>query len=267
VCSGVIGSTACCMSTTDKLHEWVSAPYELLLGAALLPAGLLRGTTDGIDPDWLRSLSGVGLRVAAVSVVGATMGASIATIGRNTAAALGIAFGYLAIVENAIRGLRPNWTPWLLGDNIIVVITNQTQNTPWSAGPPWRRRRWLPATPWRCWRRPCSLSADATSPDPVNAKIGRHLSTVPITWTAALHRPPQPHPAPSTQPPSPIGCHTPTGCSRRPRKPRLPRGRRASYDRGDGRPSGWTSAKWHCVVQPLRSYVASSPGGQPDGDG
>ena len=103
---------------------------QLLLGAALLPAGLFRGTTNGIDSDWLRSLSGVGLQVAAVSVVGATLGASIATIGRNTAAALGIAFGYLAIVENAIRGLRPNWSPWLLGDNILVVITNQTQNTP-----------------------------------------------------------------------------------------------------------------------------------------
>jgi ABC-type transport system involved in multi-copper enzyme maturation permease subunit len=103
---------------------------QLLLGAALLPAGLLRGTTQAIDAGWLRSLSGVGLRVAAVSVVGATMGASIATIGRNTAAALGIAFGYLAIVENAIRGLRPNWTPWLLGDNSVVVITNQPQNFP-----------------------------------------------------------------------------------------------------------------------------------------
>jgi len=103
---------------------------QVLLGAALLPAGLLRGTTNGIDSDWLQSLSGVGLRVAAISVVGATMGASIATIGRNTAAALGIAFGYLAIVENAIRGLRPNWSPWLLGDNVIVVITNQTQNAP-----------------------------------------------------------------------------------------------------------------------------------------
>jgi hypothetical protein len=101
-----------------------------LLGGALLPAGLLRGTTQAIDAGWLRSLGGVGLRVAAVSVVGATMGLSIATIGRNTAAALGIAFGYLAIVENAIRGLRPSWTPWLLGDNSVVVITNQPQNFP-----------------------------------------------------------------------------------------------------------------------------------------
>ena len=103
---------------------------QLLLGAALLPVGLLRGTTEGIDSGWVRSLSGVGLRVAAVSVLGALIGFSIATIGRNTAAALGIAFGYLAIVENAIRGLRPRWTPWLLGDNIVVVITNQPQSFP-----------------------------------------------------------------------------------------------------------------------------------------
>lgn len=103
---------------------------QLLLGAALLPAGLLRGTTQGIDASWMRSLGGVGLRVAAASVLGAMMGLSIATIGRNTAAALGIAFGYLAIVESTIRGLRPRWQPWLLGDNIMVVITNQPQNFP-----------------------------------------------------------------------------------------------------------------------------------------
>jgi ABC-type transport system involved in multi-copper enzyme maturation permease subunit len=108
----------------------VAIGLQLLLGAALLPAGLLRGTTEGIDSSWLRSLGGVGLRVAAVSVLGAMMGLSIATIGRNTAAALGIAFGYLAIVESTIRGLRPRWQQWLLGDNIMVVITNQPQNFP-----------------------------------------------------------------------------------------------------------------------------------------
>jgi hypothetical protein len=103
---------------------------QLLLGAALLPAGLWRGTTDGIDTSWMRSLSGIGLRAAAVSVVGALIGCSIAAISRNTAAALGIAFGYFAIAENTIRGLRPRWTPWLLGDNLAVVITNQPQNFP-----------------------------------------------------------------------------------------------------------------------------------------
>jgi ABC-type transport system involved in multi-copper enzyme maturation permease subunit len=103
---------------------------QLLLGVTLLPAGLLRGTTEGIDAGWMRSLSGVGLRAAAVSLAGALIGFSIAAISRNTAAALAVAFGYFAIVENAIRGLRPRWTPWLLGDNIAVVITDQPQNFP-----------------------------------------------------------------------------------------------------------------------------------------
>jgi ABC-type transport system involved in multi-copper enzyme maturation permease subunit len=108
----------------------LAVALQLLLGFALLPAGLMRGTLEGIDADWLRSLGGVGLRVAAVSGAGALMGLSLATIGRNTAAALGVAFGYFAILENAIRGLRPRWTPWLLGDNIVVVITNQPHNLP-----------------------------------------------------------------------------------------------------------------------------------------
>jgi ABC-type transport system involved in multi-copper enzyme maturation permease subunit len=103
---------------------------QVLLGVALFPAGLLRGTTDGLDADWLRSLSGVGVRVAAVSLVGTLLGGSIAAIGRSTAAALGIAFGYFAIVENAIRGLRPRWAPWLLGDNFAVVISSQPQASP-----------------------------------------------------------------------------------------------------------------------------------------
>jgi ABC-type transport system involved in multi-copper enzyme maturation permease subunit len=116
--------------TAGALAFTLAMALQLLLGAALLPAGLWRGTTDGIDADWMRSVSGVSLRVAAVAVVGALIGFSIAAISRNTAAALGIAFGYFAIVENAIRGLRPRWTPWLLGDNLAVVITNQPQNFP-----------------------------------------------------------------------------------------------------------------------------------------
>jgi ABC-type transport system involved in multi-copper enzyme maturation permease subunit len=29
-----------------------------------------------------------------------------------------------------VRAGSPNWSPWLLGDHVIVVITNQTQNSP-----------------------------------------------------------------------------------------------------------------------------------------
>ena len=128
------------MIAAGALACTLTVGLQLLLGVTLLPAGLLRGTTQGIDADWIRSLSGVGLRVAAVSIVGTLIGFSIAAISRNTAAALGTAFGYFAIAENSIRGLRPHWTPWLLGDNIAVVITNQPQNLRWSTAPPWAPR-------------------------------------------------------------------------------------------------------------------------------
>ena len=47
------------------------------------------------------------LRIAGASALGAWLGVTLAMIGRNTAAALGVAFGYLAIVESLLRGFIP----------------------------------------------------------------------------------------------------------------------------------------------------------------
>ncbi len=41
---------------------------------------------------------------------------------RNTALALGISFAWLAVVENMIRGLRPKWEPWLIGNNAASFV-------------------------------------------------------------------------------------------------------------------------------------------------
>jgi hypothetical protein len=54
---------------------------------------------------------------AALGAFAAAVGLAVATIGRNTAAALGAAFVYFAIVERLIRGLRPAWQRWLVGEN------------------------------------------------------------------------------------------------------------------------------------------------------
>lgn len=95
---------------------------EALLGAALVPAAALRGTTTGTTASWLAGVIGVGLRGAALAAMGAALGGAIATVARNTALALGISFAWLAVVENAIRGLRPRWQPWLIGDNAASFI-------------------------------------------------------------------------------------------------------------------------------------------------
>jgi hypothetical protein len=41
---------------------------------------------------------------------------------RNTAVALGLSFAWLAVIEGMIRGLRPRWQPWLIGDNATAFV-------------------------------------------------------------------------------------------------------------------------------------------------
>jgi ABC-type transport system involved in multi-copper enzyme maturation permease subunit len=100
---------------------------QALLAAALVPAALFQGTTAGAGSGWLGELAGVGFRAAALAAVAAVLGFGAASIGRNTAAALGVGFAYLAIVENLLGSLRPAWRPWLLIGNSIVFVSGREQ--------------------------------------------------------------------------------------------------------------------------------------------
>jgi ABC-type transport system involved in multi-copper enzyme maturation permease subunit len=95
---------------------------QALLVAALAPAAVFRGTTTGVDATWVRQLLGLGFRGALVGTVVALIGFAIASLGRNTAAALGAVFAYLVVLEPLLRSLRPKWQPWLLYDNIVTFI-------------------------------------------------------------------------------------------------------------------------------------------------
>ncbi|HJS26389.1 MAG TPA: hypothetical protein VJ913_04610, partial [Actinomycetota bacterium] len=39
-------------------------------------------------------------------------------------------FGYLVVVENLVRGLRPEWAPWLLTDNAAMFIIGSPADFP-----------------------------------------------------------------------------------------------------------------------------------------
>jgi hypothetical protein len=99
---------------------------EAILGGTLALVAALRGTTVGVDGAWVMGTIGVAFRVAALSCIGAAIGFAIASVARNTAAALGVGFGYTVIVENLVRGLRPQWERWLVGDNAVVFITGHS---------------------------------------------------------------------------------------------------------------------------------------------
>jgi len=108
----------------------VSLVVQALLGAALAVAAAVAGSTAGADAAWLAESAGVALRVALLSTIFAGFGFGLASAGRNTAVALGVGFGYLVIVENLVRGLRPQWTPWLLTDNAGLFIVDSPIDFP-----------------------------------------------------------------------------------------------------------------------------------------
>lgn len=95
---------------------------EALFALVLALVAATRGTTAGADVDLVRAVVTLGLRVAALSGIGAALGFSLAMVSRNTGAAIGIAFAYLAIVEAIMRGLRPGWRPWLLEDSASAFV-------------------------------------------------------------------------------------------------------------------------------------------------
>jgi ABC-2 type transport system permease protein len=92
------------------------------LSAGLAAAAALRGTTLGIDGRWWSDVLTTSFRVAAAATFSALIGAAVAAVGRHTAAALGVVFVWTAVIEGLIRGLRPEWGPWLLGDNLVSFL-------------------------------------------------------------------------------------------------------------------------------------------------
>jgi ABC-2 type transport system permease protein len=97
-----------------------------ILAAALTLGASLRGST-ATDPGWFGDLLGTMLRVAAVSTAVAVIGGAVATIGRNTAAALGAVFVYLAVLESLVRGFRPLLSRFMLGDGAVTLIAGTSQ--------------------------------------------------------------------------------------------------------------------------------------------
>ncbi|MGQ0670572.1 MAG: hypothetical protein ACT4PO_13010 [Actinomycetota bacterium] len=95
---------------------------QAILGGAFAFVASLRGTTEGANAAWYGEVTGLVLRVATVCGLAGAIGFAIASIGRNTAAALGVGFLYLAAIEGLVRALRPAWQPWLLGDNAALFI-------------------------------------------------------------------------------------------------------------------------------------------------
>ena len=64
-------------------------------------------------------------RLALITSLVAVLAASIATIGRNTSAAIVAMAAWALVVERIVAGLRPQLARFMIGENVATVV-------PWS---------------------------------------------------------------------------------------------------------------------------------------
>ena len=87
--------------------------------------GLPVSTTGPLAAHFWSHVVEAQLRAAPLVLVTALIGFSLASLMRNSAAALGVAFVYFAVVENVIRAWKPDLQPYLLTTNIAAWIANK----------------------------------------------------------------------------------------------------------------------------------------------
>jgi hypothetical protein len=114
----------------------VAIGLQVVFLASFLPAVLANGTTTGTDTEWWLALGAAIARTALLTSLAAMLAVALATLGRNTAFALGAVFAWMAVVENLIRGLRPGLAPYLWGENLATVVPwHQMKNVDFTRTP------------------------------------------------------------------------------------------------------------------------------------
>jgi hypothetical protein len=109
---------------------------QVVFLSSFLPAVLANGSTEGTTAgSWIALVLAM-LRISLVTATAAVVGVALATIGRNTAFALGAVFAWVAVLEGVIRGLRPGWAQYLWAENIATAVPwVQMENVEFSRGP------------------------------------------------------------------------------------------------------------------------------------
>jgi hypothetical protein len=98
----------------------------VLLALVMWPALAFHGAPLGIDDPTVWSLAGTIGRGVALATISAGIGFAIATIGRNTAAALGAGFAYVIVLENIVGTSLEGWRRWLLLGNVVVFVSGRS---------------------------------------------------------------------------------------------------------------------------------------------
>jgi hypothetical protein len=103
----------------------IGAGLLALFVLGTLPVVLAKGSTDGIDGEWIAGIAGaVGRGLGMVSFA-ALVGGAIANVARSATAAFVVLFALNAVVEPTIRSWFPSMGQWLLGENLTALVGGQ----------------------------------------------------------------------------------------------------------------------------------------------
>lgn len=100
----------------------IGVALQIVFLASLLPAVFVHGSSDGSDAAWWRSLVLAVLRIGLITSLVATLAMSIATIGRNTSAALVAIAAWALVVERVVVGFRPQLARFMISENVATVV-------------------------------------------------------------------------------------------------------------------------------------------------
>lgn len=103
----------------------VALVWHALFGGALTGLSALEGTLGEANREWLGSLTGLAVRVSAVSAGAALLGYAAGHIGRSTAGALGLGLGYVFVVENVVGSNVKPLRPWMMSWDATVFVKGQ----------------------------------------------------------------------------------------------------------------------------------------------
>jgi hypothetical protein len=95
---------------------------EIVFLAAAVPAVVLHGSTTGADAAWWAGLTLAMVRIALATALVAVLAVSIATLGRNTTAALVVIAAWALVVERLVAALRPALARFMISENVATFI-------------------------------------------------------------------------------------------------------------------------------------------------
>ena len=98
----------------------------VIVYAGLWLIALTRGTTEGATGGFHVANVLTMLRGALLVSFTGLFGFAVAGLARHSGASLFGGFVYFVIVENLLRGLRPQWERWLLAENFSAVLNKRT---------------------------------------------------------------------------------------------------------------------------------------------